>query len=204
MNNKIAVMASGKGSNLQAILDGIAKGECSAQVEVVICNKADAGALQIAKDVGVPNVHFVNPKAYDDREAYDKACADIIQASDCVLIVLAGYMRILSASFIQAFPNQIINIHPSLLPAFKGADAVGEALKAGVKVSGCTVHYVTEELDSGVILAQACVPVFDGDNWHSLHQRIQVEEYKVYPSVVHKLITDFLQHLEVHSQFSPF
>ena len=188
MNNKIAVMASGKGSNLQVILDAIKRGDCAAQVEVVICNKADAGALQIAKDAAVPQVLFINPKDYDNRKAYDLACADVIKKSGCALIVLAGYMRILSPEFIQAFPNQIINIHPSLLPAFKGADAVGEALKAGVKVSGCTVHYVTEELDSGKVLAQASVPVLDGDDWGSLHLRIQAKEHEIYPLVIQRLL----------------
>lgn len=182
-------MASGKGSNLKVILKAIARGECAAQVEVVICNKADAKALNIAKDAGVPQVLFINPKDYEDREAYDIACAEIIQSAGCVLIVLAGYMRILSKAFIQAFPDQIINIHPSLLPAFKGADAVGEALKAGVKVSGCTVHYVTLELDSGEVLEQASVPILAGDTWHSLHQRIQEKEHSIYPSVIHRLIT---------------
>ena len=188
-NNKIAVMASGKGSNLQAILDAIAKGECAAQIEVVICNKADAKALSIAKDAGVPHVYFMNPKDYAGREAYDVACAELIQSAGCALVVLAGYMRILSKAFIQAFPDQIINIHPSLLPAFKGADAVGDALRAGVKVSGCTVHYVTEELDSGKILAQSCVPVLEDDDWHSLHVRIQEQEHKIYPQAIHQLVS---------------
>ncbi len=188
MNNKIAVMASGKGSNLQVILSAIQAGECAAKVEVVICNKADAGALQIAKDAAVPHVFYVNPKEYKNREMYDEACAAIIKKADCSLIVLAGYMRILSASFIQSFPNQILNIHPSLLPSFKGADAVGDALRAGVKISGCTVHYVTEELDSGKILTQACVPVLEGDDWYSLHARIQEQEHKIYPQVVHQLV----------------
>ena len=188
MNNKIAVMASGKGSNLQVILNAIQRGDCSAQVEVVICNKADAGALQIAKDSGVPYVHFVNPKDYDGRESYDMACAKLIQDAGCALIVLAGYMRILSAAFIQRFPNQMINIHPSLLPSFKGADAVGDALKHGVKVSGCTVHFVSEELDSGPIPAQACVPVLDDDTWDTLHQRIQVQEHEIYVETINQLL----------------
>ncbi len=186
--NKIAVMASGKGSNLAVILNAIEKGECAADVEVVICDKPNAGALAIAQDAGVPHVLFMNPKEYNSREAFDVACAEVIQKAGCQLIVLAGYMRILSPAFIQMFPEQIINIHPSLLPAFKGADAVGDALKAGVKVSGCTVHMVSEELDSGKILAQACVPVLEDDDWHSLHARIQEQEHKLYPQVVHQLV----------------
>jgi len=190
MNNKIAVLASGKGSNLKAILQAIERGDCCAKVEVVICNKADAQALQIAKDAGVPHVLFINPKDYSGREAYDEACMQVIQEADCSLVVLAGYMRILSEGFIQAFPQQIINIHPSLLPSFIGADAVGDALRYGVKVSGCTVHIVTKELDSGPILAQSCVPVLAEDDFASLHARIQDQEYKIYPDVIDTLIKD--------------
>ncbi|MDX8387291.1 MAG: phosphoribosylglycinamide formyltransferase [Ghiorsea sp.] len=187
-NRRIAVMASGKGSNLQVILDAIKAGTCPAQVELVICNKEDAGALKIARDAGVPHVMYVDPKEYDGRENYDAACTKLIQEANCQWIVLAGYMRILSAAFIHAFPNQIINIHPSLLPAFVGGDAVGDALKHGVKVAGCTVHLVCEALDSGPILAQATVPVLDGDDWDSLHQRIQIEEHKIYPQTITRLI----------------
>jgi len=188
MNHKIAVMASGKGSNLDVILQGIKREACVAQVEVVICNKADAGALQIAKDAGVPYVYFINPKDYENRAAYDKACSEKIKAADCELIVLAGYMRILSEGFIHDFPDKIINIHPSLLPSFKGGDAVGDALAFGVKVAGCTVHMVNVEVDSGRILAQACVPVLDGDDWASLHQRIQVKEHIIYIEVINDLL----------------
>jgi len=190
MNHKIAVMASGKGSNLDVILQGIKREACVAQVEVVICNKADAGALKIAKDAGVKHVYYINPKDYENRAAYDKACSEKIKAADCELIVLAGYMRILSEGFIHDFPDKIINIHPSLLPSFKGGDAVGDALAFGVKVAGCTVHMVNVEVDSGRILAQACVPVFDGDDWASLHQRIQVKEHIIYIEVINQLLLD--------------
>lgn len=188
-NNRIAVMASGKGSNLEIILDEIRNGRCPAQVDLVICNKEDAGALRIAKTAGVPNVAFMNPKDFSDRESFDAACADMIHEAACDWIVLAGYMRILSSSFIQRFPNKIVNIHPSLLPAFVGGDAVGDALKHGVKVAGCTVHLVSEDLDSGPILAQATVPVLDDDDWKSLHQRIQVQEHQLYPATISRLIT---------------
>lgn len=188
-NNRIAVMASGKGSNLQIILDEIAKGNCPAQVEVVICNKADAGALSIARAAGVTKVVYLNPKDYENRESFDVACAEVIKAAECQWIILAGYMRILSANFIQEFPDRIINIHPSLLPAFVGGDAVGDALKHGVKIAGCTVHLVSEDLDSGPILAQVSVPVLDSDDWNSLHQRIQIEEHKIYPATITRLIT---------------
>ncbi len=190
VNHNIAVLASGKGSNLKAILQAVEHGDCCAKVEVVICNKADAGALQIAKDAGVPHVYFINPKDYAGREAFDAACAQLIQEAGCKLVVLAGYMRILSEQFIQAFPQHIINIHPSLLPAFIGADAVGDALRYGVKISGCTVHIVTKELDSGPILAQSCVPVLREDDYSSLHARIQEKEYEIYPDVIDKLIKE--------------
>ncbi len=188
-NNRIAVMASGKGSNLQVILDEIAIGRCPAKVEVVICNKADAGALSIARAAGVPKVVYLNPEDYESRESFDAACAEIIKAAACRWIILAGYMRILSADFIHEFPNQIINIHPSLLPAFVGGDAVGDALKHGVKIAGCTVHLVSEALDSGPILAQVSVPVLDSDDRNALHQRIQTEEHKIYPATISRLIT---------------
>ena len=187
-NHNIAVLASGKGSNLKAILQAVERGDCCAKVEVVICNKADAGALQIAKNAGVPHVYFINPKDYTTRVAFDAACTHVIEEADCKWVVLAGYMRILSEEFIQGFPQRIINIHPSLLPAFIGADAVGDALRYGVKVSGCTVHIVTKELDSGPILAQSCVPVLLEDDYSSLHARIQEKEYEIYPAVIDKLI----------------
>jgi len=188
-NNKIAVMASGKGSNLQALLAAIAEGSCSAQIQLVITNKPDAMALQVAKNAGVPHVLYLNPKDYADRESYDLACVKTIQDVGCQWVVLAGYMRILSAVFIQAFPNRIINVHPSLLPSFVGADAVGDAFAHGVKVTGCTVHFVTEDLDSGPILGQTSVPILDDDDKCSLHQRIQREEHKLLPAMMAQLLS---------------
>lgn len=184
----IAVMASGRGTNLAAILEAASKGNCPVDVRVVISNKVDAPALRIARDAGVETVLFINPKDYQDRAAYDKACADIIEKADCQWIVLAGYMRILSSFFVNHFLNRIINIHPSLLPAFAGADGVGNALAYGVKVAGCTVHLVNEEVDGGAILAQAVVPVLDDDDRESLHQRIQAEEYQLYPQTLCRMI----------------
>lgn len=184
----IAVMVSGRGTNLAAILEAASKGTCPVDVRVVISNKVDAPALRIARDAGVETVLFISPKDYQDRDAYDKACADIIEKADCQWIVLAGYMRILSSFFVNRFINRIINIHPSLLPAFAGADGVADALAYGVKVAGCTVHLVNEEVDGGAILAQAVVPVLDEDNRDTLHQRIQQEEYKLYPQTLSRMI----------------
>ena len=184
----IAVMVSGHGTNLAAILEAASKGTCPVDVRVVISNKVDAPALRIARDAGVETVLFINPKDYQDREAYDKACADVIEKHQCQWIVLAGYMRILSSFFVNHFLNRIINIHPALLPAFTGADGVGDALAYGVKVAGCTVHLVNEEVDGGAILAQAVVPVLDDDNQDTLHQRIKDEEYQLYPQTLRRMI----------------
>ena len=184
----IAVMVSGHGTNLAAILEAASKGTCPVDVRVVISNKVDAPALRIARDAGVETVLFINPKDYQDREAYDKACADVIEKYQCQWIVLAGYMRILSSFFVNHFLNRIINIHPALLPAFTGADGVGDAFAYGVKVAGCTVHLVNEEVDGGAILAQAVVPVLDDDNQDTLHQRIKDEEYQLYPQTLRRMI----------------
>lgn len=137
-NNAIAVMASGKGSNLRVILDAVAAGTCPVEVKLVISDKADAQALNIARAAGVPQVLHLDPKAYADRASFDVDCAEVIDAAGCQWIVLAGYMRILSSSFVRHFRGRMINIHPSILPAFPGAKAVEAALGYGVKASGCT------------------------------------------------------------------
>ncbi len=191
MNSKaIAVMASGRGSNLKVILESVATGECPVDVQLVISDKADAAALEIARDAGVPHIIHLNPKDYPDRAQFDAACADLIDHHGCQWIVLAGYMRILSSSFVRRFRARIINIHPAILPAFPGAHAVEDAIDYGVKVSGCTVHLVDEVLDGGPILAQAIVPVLDGDTCDSLHARIQVEEHRVYPATLKRMMED--------------
>jgi len=184
----IAVMASGRGTNLAAILEAADKGNCPVDVRVVISNKVDAPALQIARDAGVNTVLFINPKDYPDRSSYDQACAKVIQQHHCQWVVLAGYMRILSSWFVSHFENRLINIHPSLLPSFIGANGVADALAYGVKYAGCTVHLVYEEVDAGPILAQAVVPVLNHDTVESLHQRIHQEEYKLYPETLRLLV----------------
>lgn len=189
MNSKtIAVMVSGRGSNLQVILEAVAAGDCPVDVQLVIANKADAPALDIARQAGVPHVIYINPNDYPDRARFDAACADLIDQHSCQWIVLAGYMRILSAFFVRRFPGRIINIHPAILPAFAGAHAVEDALDYGVKASGCTVHLVDEVLDGGSILAQAVVPVLDDDSRDSLHARIQKEEHKLYPATLKRMV----------------
>jgi phosphoribosylglycinamide formyltransferase-1 len=189
MNSKaIAIMVSGRGSNLEVILKSVAAGVCPVNVQLVISNKADAPALEIARQAGVPHVVYLNPKDYQDRAHFDAACANLIDKHACQWIVLAGYMRILSSFFVRRFPARIINIHPAILPAFPGAHAVEDAVDYGVKVSGCTVHLVDEVLDGGPILAQAVVPVRDDDTADSLHARIQIEEHKIYPTTLKRMV----------------
>jgi phosphoribosylglycinamide formyltransferase-1 len=188
-DHAIAIMASGKGSNLQVILDAVAAGVCPVEVKLVISDKADAQALSIARAAGVPEVLYLNPKDYGDRAMFDADCAEAIDAAGCQWIVLAGYMRILSSSFVRRFRGRMINIHPSILPAFPGAKAVEAALSYGVKTSGCTVHLVDEVLDGGPILTQAVVPVLDDDTLESLHARIQLEEHRLYPATLARMVT---------------
>jgi len=189
MNSKaIAVMVSGHGTNLKVILEAVKAGRCPVDVRLVISDKADAGALQIARDAGVAHVVHLSPKDYPDRAQFDAACADLIDQHACQWIVLAGYMRILSSFFVRRFPRRIINIHPAILPSFPGAKAVEDALAYGVKASGCTVHLVDEVLDGGSILAQAVVPVMDDDTRDSLHARIQIEEHKIYPATLKRMV----------------
>ncbi len=191
MNSKaVAVMVSGRGSNLKVILESVARGECPVEVKLVISDRGDAEALEIARQAGVPHVIHINPKNFENREQFDAECADLLDKHGCQWIVLAGYMRILSSSFVRRFRGRIINIHPSLLPSFAGAKAVEDALEYGVKVSGCTVHLVDEVLDGGAILAQSVVPVFDLDTRESLHARIQVEEHKLYPATLARMANE--------------
>ncbi len=191
MNSKaVAVMASGRGTNLKVILESVTKGECPVDVRLVISDKGDAEALTIAREAGVPYVAHVDPKKFSGREQFDAECAELLDRHSCQWIVLAGYMRILSSSFVRRFRGRIINIHPSLLPSFVGAKAVEDALEYGVKVSGCTVHLVDEVLDGGPILAQSVVTVFDDDTRDSLHTRIQIEEYKLYPATLARMANE--------------
>ncbi|MDQ6951037.1 MAG: phosphoribosylglycinamide formyltransferase [Mariprofundales bacterium] len=185
----IAVLASGRGSNLQAILQAAQAGSCPVVVTVVIADRAQAAALEIAQRAGVPVVQYIDPKAYENRAAFDVACGDLITKHACQWVVLAGYMRIVSEGFVHRFSERIINIHPALLPAFPGAHGVEDALHHGVKVSGCTVHLVDDLLDHGPILAQAAVPVLDDDDdANVLRVRIQQQEHQLYPHTLAKMV----------------
>lgn len=180
---KIAVLVSGRGSNLQAIIDSIEKGYIkNAEINVVISNKADAYALERARSHGV-NAVFLDPSEYD-KAGYDREILNVLKRDNTDLLLLAGYFRLLGNEIIEAYRNKILNIHPSLLPAFKGLHAQKQAFEYGVKVAGCTVHFVDEGLDSGPIIIQSCVPVLQGDTEETLTDRILEKEHIIYPETV--------------------
>jgi phosphoribosylglycinamide formyltransferase-1 len=180
---RLAVLASGRGSNLQAVIDAIEQKRLQAVLAVVISNKAEAQALERARKHGVPAV-FLDPKATPGREAYDAVILEHLRKHDVGLVALAGYMKIVTRVLIDAYANRIMNIHPSLLPSFPGLAAQQQALDWGVKVSGCTVHFVEEGVDTGPIIQQAAVPVTEGDTAESLEARIMVEEHRIYPEAI--------------------
>ena len=183
MNRRIGVLISGRGSNLQAILDAVADGRLEAEIAVVISNKADAAGLDRARRAGIESLHLSH-RDYDSRETFDLAVVAELKKRDVALVCLAGFMRLLSAEFVNAFPNAILNMHPALLPAFPGLDGQGQALSYGVKVSGATVHIVTPELDNGPVVLQATVPVHDSDTVDDLAARILKQEHRIYPEAI--------------------
>ena len=187
MSRRIAALISGRGSNLQAILDAIAGARLEAAVAIVISNRADAPGLTRAREGGLEALYLA-PRAYADRDAYDRAIVEVLRAHGVDLVCLAGYMRVVGPSVLEAFPNRILNIHPSLLPSFPGLHAQRQALEHGVRVSGATVHLVNGELDAGPIVLQAAVPVLDGDTIERLSTRILVEEHRIYPEAVRMIL----------------
>jgi len=184
---RVGVLASGRGSNLQAIIEAIEAGKLAARIAVVISNNKDAQALERARRHGVADV-FLDPAPYKDRpdgrEAYDRAVLAVLKEHDIELVVLAGYMKIVTRVLIDAYSNRIMNIHPSLLPSFPGLKAQQQALDWGVKVSGCTVHFVTEGVDTGPIIRQAAVPIQENDTAETLEARILLEEHRIYPEAI--------------------
>jgi phosphoribosylglycinamide formyltransferase-1 len=184
---RLGVLASGRGSNLQAVIDAIESGILQARIAAVISNKKNAQALERARTHGVTDV-FLDPAPYstliDKREAYDRAVLDILRKHEVDLVLLAGYMKIVTPVLIDAYRNRMMNIHPSLLPAFPGLDAQKQTLEWGAKVAGCTVHFVTEGVDEGPIILQAAVPVMEGDSPETLAARILLEEHVIYPRAV--------------------
>ncbi|HEX5417340.1 MAG TPA: phosphoribosylglycinamide formyltransferase [Chloroflexota bacterium] len=184
---RLGVLVSGRGSNLQALLDATARGGLAARVVAVASNKAEAAALDRAARAGVPHRAFPRDE-YPTRRARDEAMADYLREQGVDLVVLAGYDRVLATSVIAAFRGRMINVHPSLLPAFGGTlHAPAEALRHGVKISGCTVHFVTEDLDSGPIILQRAVPVLEDDTEETLAARILREEHQALPEAIRLL-----------------
>ncbi len=179
----IAILASGSGSNAQAIFDKIDAGHLDAQVSLVISNRPGAQVLERAKKHSIPTLEL-DHKAYADRESFDTRLVSALQECNADLIVLAGYMRILTPVFLQAFEGKVINVHPAILPSFVGAHGAADACAYGVKLSGCTVHFVNEEVDGGAIIAQAVVPVLANDDAQLLQKRIQKLEHRLFPQVI--------------------
>ena len=177
-NRRLGILLSGRGSNFEAIADRIVSGELQADIAVVISNVETALGLESARARGLNAMYL--PSRQRQREDFDREAVQVLKKHDASLVVLAGFMRILSRVFLEAFPYGILNIHPALLPAFPGTDAQQKALDYGVKFSGCTVHFVDDTLDGGPIIAQAVVPVLDGDNAETLSLRILKEEQRIY------------------------
>jgi phosphoribosylglycinamide formyltransferase-1 len=185
---KLSVLISGRGSNLQSISDAIHDGRLIASIALVLSNNAEAQGLERARAVAIPTA-VVPHRSYASREAYDRALVDVLKSHDVDLVCLAGFMRLLGPAFVDAFPNRILNIHPSLLPAFPGVDAQRQALEHGVKISGATVHLVTTALDAGPIVLQAAVPVMPTDTTETLAARILQEEHRIYPEAIRLVLS---------------
>jgi phosphoribosylglycinamide formyltransferase-1 len=183
VTRRLGVLISGRGSNLQSIIDAIAQGRLHATIAVVLSNRSDAAGLQRARAAGIEAV-AIGPRDYPDRDAYDRAVVSVLNAHGVGLVCLAGFMRLVGPPLLEAFPNRILNIHPSLLPAFPGLNAQRQALDHGVRITGATVHLVTADLDGGPIVCQAAVPVLDDDTEETLAARVLVEEHRLYPEAI--------------------
>ena len=179
----LGVLISGRGSNLQSIINAVRSGQLDATVAVVISNRGDAAGLRRARDAGIETV-CLQPHDHADRDAYDRALVQTLRDRRVDLVCLAGFMRIVGPALLEAFPNRILNIHPSLLPAFPGLHAQQQALDHGVRITGATVHLVTSVMDDGPIVAQAAVPVFDTDTVEALSDRILIEEHRLYVEAI--------------------
>lgn len=184
---RVAVLASGRGSNLQAVIDAIEAGQVQAQIVAVLSNKKEAVALERARKHGLNDL-FIDPKPFagrsESREAYDRSLLEVLQQHEVELVLLAGYMKIVTAVLVNAYANRMMNIHPSLLPSFPGLDVQKKAIDWGCKLAGCTVHFVTEGVDEGPIIIQAAVPILDADTPETLSARILLQEHKIYPRAV--------------------
>ncbi len=189
MKHKIAVFASGNGSNFQAIIDAIGRREINASVVLMVCDQPDAPVIGRAARAGVPLL-VVRRRDFPDKRAFEARILAACREAAVDFIFLAGYMRLLGKTLLNAYPHRIVNIHPALLPSFTGLDAIGQALRKGVKITGVTIHYVDEGMDSGPIIAQAAVPVKDHDTLATLEARIHQTEHRLYPQTIAKLLTD--------------
>lgn len=185
--SSVVVLISGRGSNLQALIDAIASGQLEASIAVVISNRKDAAGLERARAAGIETI-VLSHRDFESRDDYDRVLARELRERAVGLVCLAGFMRLVGPELIEAFPSRILNIHPSLLPAFPGLDAQKQAIQHGVKVSGVTVHLVTAELDGGPIVIQRAVPVVPGDTAESLAERILEEEHRAYPEAVQMIL----------------
>ena len=183
---KLGVLVSGTGTNLQAILDAIAAGRLAAEVRVVVSNKAGVAAVERAERAGVP-ARVVSHRDFPSREAFDAALVEVLRGAGVQWVVLAGFMRVLTRTFLDAFPWRVVNIHPALLPSFPGVDAQRQAFEYGVKVTGCTVHLVDEGTDTGPIIAQRAVSVLDGDDVERLRQRLLGVEHALLVEVLSRI-----------------
>lgn len=180
---KIGVLISGRGSNLQALIDAIAEGRLAATIAIVISNRSAAAGIERAKAAGIATV-VIDHRSFANRDDFDRAVAEELTRRGVRLVCLAGFMRLIGRPLLEAFPDAILNVHPSLLPAFPGTDAQRQALEHGVKIAGASVHLVTQELDGGPIVLQAAVPVRDDDTADQLAARILLEEHRIYPEAV--------------------
>ncbi len=189
---KLGILVSGRGSNLSAIMDSIDRKELNAEITLVLSNKKEAPALQKCRARGIPSL-FLDPKSYGGKAEYDLALVKELRAKSVDLVCLAGYMKLLSDEFISSFRGKIINIHPSLLPSFPGLSAQKQALDYGVKFSGCTVHFVDEGIDTGPVIMQSVVPIYDADDEEKLSQRILEQEHSLYPKAIHTLVEGRIQ-----------
>jgi phosphoribosylglycinamide formyltransferase-1 len=180
---RLGVLASGGGTNLQSVIDRCSDGSIDAEIALLISNNPEAGALTRAQQAKIPSL-CINHRQYDNREHFDQAVVAALQEARVELVVLAGFMRIISDIFIKAFPERIMNIHPALLPAFPGLHVQRKALEHGVRFAGCTVHFVDGGVDTGPIIIQAVVPVFDNDTEESLSARILQQEHRIYPQAI--------------------
>jgi phosphoribosylglycinamide formyltransferase 1 len=185
--SRLGVLISGRGSNLQSIIDAIAAGRLDASIAIVISNRADAQGLARARAAGIETL-VCDHKAYASRAEYDRTLVTVLRAHGVTLVCLAGFMRLLGPEFVDAFPNAVLNVHPSLLPAFPGVDAQTQAWAHGVKVSGATVHFVTAELDAGPIVLQRAVEVRDEDTPETLSARILAVEHEIYPAAIARVL----------------